>query len=175
MFKDPLHILKTYRETISDGDGFRYSIYLSGCKHRCKGCHNADSWNPQLGSLLTEEWLNRIIEDINGNPLLDGITLSGGDPFYYPQSLLTLLKVLKDRTGLNIWCYTGYTYEQLLAEQELRACLGYIDVLVDGRFEQEKYSPNIPFRGSINQRIIKLNGNMDFTLDIQALTHRQEY
>lgn len=162
MFKDPLRILKIYPETISDGEGFRYSIYLSGCKHHCKGCHNPTSWDANLGRLLTEEWLDLIIADINENPLLDGITFSGGDPFYYPQSFLILLQQIKERTGKNIWSYTGYTYEQLLEKEELRACLGYIDVLVDGRFIQEKFSPSLPFRGSANQRVLKLNKNLLF-------------
>ncbi|PXV65933.1 anaerobic ribonucleoside-triphosphate reductase activating protein [Dysgonomonas alginatilytica] len=157
MFKDSLHILKIYEETISDGEGLRYSIYLSGCKHHCKGCHNESSWNPNTGTPLSKEWLLEIIEDINSNPLLDGITISGGDPFFYPQSLVTLLKILKEQTKLNIWCYTGYTYEEILAKKELHACLTYIDVLVDGRFMKEKYSPSLAFRGSINQRIIKSN------------------
>lgn len=166
MFKDPLRILKIYKETISDGEGFRYSIYLSGCRHCCKGCHNPDSWNANLGSLLTGEWFEQIVDEINSNPLLDGITLSGGDPFYYPESLLQLLRELKSRTGKNIWCYTGYTYEQLLQKEELKACLGYIDVLVDGRFEQDRFAPNLSFRGSDNQRIIKMNKNLDVLMDL---------
>lgn len=157
MFKDPLHILKIYEETISDGEGLRYSIYLSGCKHHCKGCHNESSWNPSAGTPLSKRWLLEIVEDIRSNPLLDGITISGGDPFFYPQSLVILLKTLKEQTMLNIWCYTGYTYEEILAKKELHACLTYIDVLVDGRFVKEKYSPTLSFRGSTNQRIIKLN------------------
>ena len=153
MFKDPLRILKIYNETIADGEGLRYSIYLSGCRHKCIGCHNQMSWNPLQGRLLTEE----IITEINSNPLLDGVTFSGGDPFYYPQSFLQLLKIVKQQTNQNIWVYTGYTYEQLLLDNDLSACLDYIDVLVDGRFEQEKFSPSIPFRGSTNQRILKVH------------------
>jgi anaerobic ribonucleoside-triphosphate reductase activating protein len=156
MFKDPLRILKIYRETISDGIGLRYSIYLSGCKHACKGCHNSDSWDPSLGTLLTREWVDEMIADINRNPLLDGITLSGGDPFFYPESLLVLLKELKAGTGLNIWCYTGYTFEEVSKKDILKPCLEYIDVLVDGPFVQSLYDPSLQFRGSTNQGIKKV-------------------
>ena len=156
MFKDPIRILNIYQETISDGDGFRYSIYFSGCKHHCKGCHNLDSWNPNAGNLLTEKWFEKIIKQINENPLLDGITLSGGDPFYYPETLLVILKKLKEKTHKNIWCYTGYTYDQLMKKEDYKACLDYIDVLVDGRFIEEQLSPSSAFIGSSNQHIIKL-------------------
>ena len=157
MFNEPLRILKIYRETISDGDGLRYSIYLSGCKHHCKGCHNPDSWDSSAGTPLTDEWLSQIIDEINNNPLLDGITFSGGDPLFNPTEFLELLKEIKEKTSVNIWCYTGYTLEEIQKKADLNACLEYIDILVDGRFVQELYSPTISFRGSTNQRIIKLN------------------
>ena len=151
-----MNILHTYAETIVDGEGIRYSIYFAGCPHRCKGCHNPESRNPEAGNVLTDLKISQIIDEINGNPLLDGITLSGGDPFYNPKELLPIVTRLKLETGLSIWCYTGYTYEQLLTNSEAKAILEYIDVLVDGPFVEEKYDPYLPFRGSKNQRIIKL-------------------
>lgn len=109
------------------------------------------------GVLLTEAILADIIKEILSNPLLDGITLSGGDPFFNPRGTLALLKRLKSETGLNIWCYTGYTLEEIQASPDLFPLLEYIDVLVDGRFVQEEFDPTLPFRGSRNQRIIRLH------------------
>ena len=151
-----LSILDIIEDTTVDGPGFRTAIYAAGCPNGCPGCHNPESWNPQAGQPLTREKIEEMIAAINANPLLDGITFSGGDPFYSPEEFLSLVREFRERTQQNIWCYTGYTYEELLADPQRKPILAYIDVLVDGRFEQSLYSPKLEFRGSSNQRILKL-------------------
>ena len=166
-----MNILKVIPETILDGDGIRYAIYLAGCTHHCPGCHNPESHSPTAGTPLTEEYLQEIIDEINDNPLLDGVTLSGGDPFYNPDELLHFLQRLKAETHQEIWCYTGYTLEQLRTDPLRAPLLDYIDVLVDGRFVQALYDPQLPFRGSSNQRIIRLIlGRMDEAQGAEGVT-----
>lgn len=151
-----MRLLNLYRETISDGPGLRCSLYLSGCTHACPGCHNPESWDAEAGVLLTDELLTDIIRQICTNPLLDGITISGGDPFYAPAELAWLVGRLKAETGLNIWCYTGYTIEYLLGQADARRALRHIDTLVDGRFVARLHDPRLPFIGSSNQRILRV-------------------
>lgn len=153
-YKFTLRLLNVFKETIVDGVGLRYSLYFSGCSHKCPGCHNVCSWNENNGEIITYEKLHKIATEINENVLLDGITISGGDPLYNPKDMEKVLKYLKEKTGKNIWLYTGYTLEEVKADEKRRKCLKYIDVLVDGRFVKELYDPNLKFIGSKNQRII---------------------
>ena len=95
-------------------------------------------------------------EEINRNILLDGITISGGEPLYKPEEMVKILKYLKERTKKNIWLYTGYTLEEIKMDKGKNDCLKFVDVLVDGPFIKELYSPLLKFRGSRNQRIIKI-------------------
>ena len=150
-----LRLLMTYKETIVDGEGLRYSLYFAGCSHACPSCHNEYSWNPKHGNVLTYDKLEEIAKEINENTLLDGITISGGDPLFNPADMLKVLKFLKEKTKKNIWLYTGYTLEQVQEDELRRKCLEYVDVLVDGRFVKELYDPNLKVRGGSNQRIIK--------------------
>lgn len=160
-----MRLLNVYKETITDGVGLRYAIYLSGCLHHCSGCHNPESWDANNGIQLSDFVLEQMIEEIKDNPLLDGITISGGDPFYNPKGLLHLLISLKEGTRLNIWCYTGYTIEYILAHEEYARCLEYIDVLVDGPFVKQLYDPTLLFRGSSNQRVLKIPKTGEISLE----------
>ena len=153
--KFTLRLLKTFKETIVDGIGLRYSLYFSGCTHKCKGCHNEYSWNPENGDMITYELLEKIAKEINENTMLDGITVSGGDPLFNPEDMEKVLKFLKEKTGKNIWMYTGYTLEEIRKDERKNKCLEYVDVLVDGPFIKQLYTPDLRFKGSSNQRIIK--------------------
>lgn len=150
-----LRLLKTFKETIVDGVGLRYSLYFSGCSHACPGCHNEYSWNPNNGTKLTYEILQKIVNEINENSLLDGITISGGDPLFNPKDMIKVLKFLKEKTQKNIWMYTGYTLEDIKKDELRKKCLKYVDVLVDGKFVKKLFDPKLNFRGSSNQRIIQ--------------------
>ena len=164
-----MRILRRIKETYADGPGIRYSIYVSGCTHRCKGCHNPESWNFKKGVELTEELISEIKQDIKENPLLDGITISGGDPLHpdNAEGLLYLLQELSD-LDMNVWVYTGYTIEELLSppiDYNQLYCLSYIDILVDGPYKEELKDLS-GFCGSTNQRFIKAkkvyeNGKFD--------------
>ena len=151
-----LSILDIIEDTTVDGPGFRTSIYAAGCPNRCPGCHNPESRDPRAGAELDAAFAREIARKVNANPLLDGVTLSGGDPLYNPEALLEFLKFLKLRTRANVWCYTGYVYERILKDPARAQCLKYIDTLVDGPFIAALRDPSLAFIGSRNQRIIPL-------------------
>lgn len=151
-----LRVIGVYPETISDGYGLRYAVYFAGCEHRCPGCHNPQSHDSSQGEPLTKEYFDRICDAVNRNPILDGVTLSGGDPLLFPAAMCKFLRRLKERTGQNVWCYTGYTLEECLADPARRECLRYIDTLVEGRFVAALRDPSLLFRGSSNQRIVDI-------------------
>lgn len=149
-----LRVLDIIEETMVDGVGLRTAIYFSGCNHFCKGCHNPQSWNLHNGKVMTiDELLDIIKADEFAN-----VTFSGGDPLYQCEGVTELARRVKEETDKTIWCYTGYTYEEILANDYLKQILPYIDVLVDGPYVEELRNTDLPFRGSENQRIIELKG-----------------
>ncbi|WP_025025928.1 anaerobic ribonucleoside-triphosphate reductase activating protein [Caldalkalibacillus mannanilyticus] len=144
--------MSIYHDSVVDGEGLRTVIFFAGCPHKCEGCHNPESWNPCNGKSMTVE---EILEEAL-NPLTQ-ITLSGGDPFYQARSVKKIAKELK-RHGKNIWAYTGWTLEEIKNSKDLDKVelLEYVDVLVDGPFLLSERDLTLTFRGSRNQRIIKL-------------------
>lgn len=144
-------------ETSVDGEGLRTSIYVSGCNHHCNGCHNPQTGEFNQGNPLTLDVIDSVVQQVRKNPLLAGITFSGGDPLEVGNAddLLPILKYIKAHC-INIWCYTGYTYEELKNMSPQNSCLEYIDYLVDGPFIKELKDPTLVYRGSSNQRIIKM-------------------
>lgn len=148
-----LRVLDIVEGTIVDGPGLRTSIYLSGCTHHCVGCHNPQSWQYENGKPMTVSEILAIIEENGFN-----VSLSGGDPFFQIDNLIPLLQQIK-KLGISIWCYTGYTYEQIINNEKLSQALPYIDVLVDGRFDTSKRDIDLRFRGSSNQRLIDVQNS----------------
>ena len=139
-------------DSIVDGPGFRLAIFTQGCPHGCPGCHNPDSHAMDGGTIYDTA---DIIDMIDDNPLLDGITLTGGEPFMQCAACLELSRAAHAR-GLNVWCFTGFLYEQLLKREDAQKLLGDIDVLVDGPFVLSERSLELRFRGSRNQRVIDM-------------------
>jgi len=143
-------------ESVCDGPGIRFVVFVQGCLRHCEGCHNPHTHDPGGGYEIT---VAELLAMIDANPLLDGVTFSGGEPFLQADVLAELAKQCRFR-GLSVMTYTGYFYEDIITERENTAwqeLLLRTDILVDGPFLRKKASPNIPFRGSSNQRILELN------------------
>lgn len=152
-----IRLFGTVNDSIVDGPGLRYSIFTQGCFHNCPGCHNPASHDVYGGFLKDIE---DIFKEVDDNPLLDGITLSGGEPMLQPEPLLIICKEAKKR-DLNIVLYSGYEYEEILELSDIRKeVLSYCDMLVDGTFQQEKKSLSLLYRGSSNQRLINVQASL---------------
>ena len=148
-----MRIAGIVNDSIVDGPGLRLAIFAQGCPHHCPGCHNPESHDFAGGSDMDTE---KIIARMDANPLLDGITLTGGEPFEQPEACRILADAAHAR-GLNVWAYSGYTFEQLCAAPEKRRLLEACDVLVDGPFLLAERSLDLRFRGSKNQRVLKVS------------------
>ncbi|MBQ0061702.1 MAG: anaerobic ribonucleoside-triphosphate reductase activating protein [Bacteroidales bacterium] len=144
-----LQVIDISEGTSVDGPGLRTSIYFAGCTHHCNGCHNPQSWDAAAGKPMS---IDEIIKVIDYNDF--NVTFSGGDPFFQADAVAELAKAIKERLGKNIWCYTGFTWEQLMHTPSYLPLLEQIDVLVDSPFVLEKRNIELLFRGSDNQRII---------------------
>ena len=144
-----MRVLKIVEGTSVDGPGLRTSVYLAGCRHHCQGCHNPQSWDPDGGREMSVSQLLEVISENEAD-----VTLTGGDPLMQIEPLLELAKGIK-ALGLNIWLYTGYTFEQIMSDDSLRRITGTVDTIVDGPFISSLRDTSLLFRGSSNQRILK--------------------
>ena len=151
-----------YDESISNGLGWRAVLFVSGCPHNCPGCHNKIAQDYNYGEEFDED---KIIARIKENSILNGITISGGEPLC-KENIATvnnfIKKVKMEKPEFDVWCYSGYTFEQLQArnDETTNNTLKNIDVLVDGRFIEERKNPEIKFRGSDNQRILDIQSSL---------------
>ena len=144
-------------DSIVDGEGVRTVLWTQGCPHHCPGCHNASTWDMDGGALIDVDEVIRELKKIKNQ---DGITLSGGDPVWQADACYEISKAAHSM-GLNVWCYTGYTYEEMLQNPKARRLLDQVDILVDGKFILEEKSYDIYFRGSRNQRIIDVAKSLE--------------
>lgn len=147
-------------ESLVNGPGMRRVFFSQGCNHKCKGCFNPDTHDFDGGE---ERDMDELIKDVKDNPIIKGVTFSGGDPFERAEEFAYMARAFKVM-NLNIWCYTGYTFEDiksnLNSKKEWSDLLNNIDVLVDGKFEIKNKVPGLRFRGSSNQRIIDVKESL---------------
>lgn len=148
-----LRIAGTVNDSIVDGPGIRFTVFTQGCPHRCEGCHNPQTHDFNGGELVDTY---ELLKKITSNPLLDGVTFSGGEPFCQAEALAELGERAKE-SGLNIITYTGYDFETLYESQDKNGwgkLLAVTDILIDGKFILAQKDWNIKFRGSSNQRYL---------------------
>lgn len=147
-------------ESLSNGPGLRRVLFSQGCRHNCKHCFNPHTHSFQGGELID---MDVIVEDIVNNPMLRGVTFSGGDPLEQAEKFSYIAKKVKDK-GKSVWVYTGYTFEEILKRgnehSSWKKLLEYSDVLVDGKFDIDKKDEKLKFRGSKNQRIIDIKNSL---------------
>ena len=144
-------------DSILDGSGIRTVIWFQGCLHNCEGCQNPETHDMNGGIVVDVDEIKMKLKNLKYQ---SGITLSGGDPFFQPEAALEIAKFAKS-IGLNVWAYTGFTYEALLSDKSRLDLLKNVDVLVDGKFMMDKKSLNCKFRGSTNQRLIDVKKSLE--------------
>lgn len=150
-----IRILDIKYGTSVDGIGLRTSIYCAGCQNHCPGCHNPQSWDENGGEPINVDELFKRIVDADMN-----VTFTGGDPMLHPEGFIELAQMIKDNTDKNIWCYTGYYFEDLLQHPIRRKLVELCDVIVDGRYVEAERDLSLHFRGSRNQRVIDVQKSL---------------
>ena len=153
-----MRIASYVQDSIVDGPGLRFTLFVQGCPHGCPGCHNPTTHDFHGGRELA---VADVISVMLSNPWTDGLTLSGGEPFAQPSACAEIARAAKQH-GLSVWAYTGYTFEQLLADRrpEIALLLSQCDVLVDGPFLLERRSLSLRWRGSTNQRVLDVPASL---------------
>ena len=160
-----ISVLKIIHDTIVDGTGLRTAIYSAGCNHKCYGCHNMESWDINNGEMMN---IYDIYKEIIHNPL-SNVTFTGGDPMFQAESFCELAKMIKENTNKTIWCYTGYTFEDILSAGDYKTeLLKNVDVLIDGKYIAERKNPKILYRGSSNQRLIDVQESLKQNIIIET-------
>lgn len=157
------------RIDVANGPGVRVSLFVSGCSHHCKGCFNQETWDFNYGKAFTEKEISEIMDYLKPD-YIKGLSLLGGEPFEYvnQQGLLPLLRRFKALyPHKDVWCYTGYDFEKditskmMLNWDETNEMIKYIDILVDGKFMEDRKDLSLRFRGSDNQRIIDVKKSLE--------------
>ena len=148
---------KIRKMDISNGPGVRVSIFMQGCEFKCKGCFNEETWNFSCGKEFTDETINRVLE-LSDKEYIKGLSILGGEPMH-PKNIegtKELAKKFKEKfPNKSVWTWSGFLFEGLDKD-----VLKYIDVLVDGRYEMDKYHPNLKWKGSSNQRVIDVQKSL---------------
>ncbi|MEF2968436.1 anaerobic ribonucleoside-triphosphate reductase activating protein [Paenibacillus sp. M1] len=159
-----MYIADYKRFDVINGKGLRHSLFTSGCTHHCKGCFNAATWNFKYGTPYSSELEERIIADLNMPDVnIAGLSILGGEPFQNADGLLGLAaRIRRDCRGKDIWIWSGYTFEEIMADadESKRELLSYCDVLIDGRFLLEQRNLKLKWRGSENQRVIDVKQSL---------------
>ena len=159
--KDKIRLAGVIKESIVDGPGIRFVIFCQGCSHHCPGCHNQETHDPMGGR---EYDLDTILNALTANPMIQGVTFSGGEPFEQAEGMAALAERILEK-GYGIWAYSGYTFEQILnrgtTDPAVMELLKRCSVLIDGPFMEEEKTLNLPFRGSANQRILDVPKSLE--------------
>lgn len=174
-----MYFAKIKKNDISNGTGVRVSLYVSGCRNKCKGCFNKETWDFKYGKEFTNAELQEIINSSKYD-YIEGLTILGGEPFE-PENQETVLKVIKEYKKYypdkNIWMFSGYLFDKQIKQWCLtlpytQEIINNIDVLVDGRFVEELKDPDLGFRGSSNQRVINIKETIN---ENKIILHEKHY
>lgn len=148
-------------ESVNEGTGLRAVLFISGCRHACPGCFSPDSWSFRAGEPFTEERQQQILHEVTNHPLLDGVTLCGGDPFFSAAECTSWVQQLRAaRPDMTVWAYTGFEYEELITDSARAKLAQLCDVIIDGRYVEAERDVSLPFRGSRNQRLIDVSATL---------------